>query len=587
MRLVFKSQEYAAVLVDAVGDRPEAGFGVLIPVSRARFILENHFDEGPRGQTDLRDLWEEFYGDLEAHQDCAHLCSDVLEHLGDKLGEGQRLFVFEVAEGLGPTRTRVEVPSPPAQASAAEEPPPEEEEEPRIVSVEWVETSADAVRPANDIQFVNIPKDSKYLHGEVVRNVDQLGVFPRIKVRFDKEGVHAFTVKLVPGSGNSVYSAEEQGKESAFSYSDAEEALDTDGNGEFIIEDLLSLAAAGDDTWTVQAEDQCGNTVTSRPLKTKKLIWITELKMPGLPVASSISAFKTQFSSNGYTVIDGDEVAMPMIENIGSSSSQFLAAASTAYRSSGIRDKEPYTVAVAYTNHLAKKGRSGPLRKTGVTVGPGAAPVRIPVLLNVAGELKRKPLWNNLVTGEGWFVTASYFSSAGGFPTSLAESTLTPSGDWASAPGYLNLIDVDVTGLPAGTGTIVLRVNLVKGMRAGLSYRRKNLIVTSAMSYWRGKSTPKQNQVLIHEMGHKVGMIPKSTDSLTPPPYQYTEHQHVGSHCHNGVALPAGQQTAFPNGSQGTTCVMFGATNGVSTFCSECGPLVKKLDSSDGWGQPL
>jgi hypothetical protein len=29
--------------------------------------------------------------------------------------------------------------------------------------------------------------------------------------------------------------------------------------------------------------------------------------------------------------------------------------------------------------------------------------------------------------------------------------------------------------------------------------------------------------------------------------------------------------------------VMFGATNGVSAFCSDCAPVVQKVDVSDGW----
>jgi type VI secretion system secreted protein VgrG len=78
-------------------------------------------------------------------------------------------------------------------------------------------------------------------------------------------------------------------------------------------------------------------------------------------------------------------------------------------------------------------------------------------------------------------------------------------------------------------------------------------------------------------MGHKVGMVPDGT-TLDATPNQYTGKGHVGSHCHTGLAV-----LATYSGVDGSTCVMFGATNGLSAFCADCARAAKKVDLSAGW----
>ena len=130
-----------------------------------------------------------------------------------------------------------------------------------------------------------------------------------------------------------------------------------------------------------------------------------------------------------------------------------------------------------------------------------------------------------------------------------------------------------------------------------------------------------QNSILIHEMGHKIGMVPDGSD-LDEGKYHYTNKGHVGGHC--GRIKKSRKNTDFiskrelesiedmtkyPSYSytHKTTikipvCVMFGGggyfyeyyygpsggsikkeKKSVKKFCASCSEAVKKIDLSEGW----
>jgi hypothetical protein len=121
-------------------------------------------------------------------------------------------------------------------------------------------------------------------------------------------------------------------------------------------------------------------------------------------------------------------------------------------------------------------------------------------------------------------------------------------------------------------------------MRGGLSFGGGNLICVCTVAWWSKESTSGQNETMIHEMGHKVGMVVKGTgkDPDKVATWYDNSKGHVGNHCHNG--LPAAQKR-YDNKGDGkkATCVMYGAGNGVSAFCGNCSPAVRKQDVSGGW----
>jgi hypothetical protein len=131
---------------------------------------------------------------------------------------------------------------------------------------------------------------------------------------------------------------------------------------------------------------------------------------------------------------------------------------------------------------------------------------------------------------------------------------------------------------------LTLKVDWVNRMRGGLSFPNGNLICVCTRAWWKTESTADQVQVMIHEMGHKVGMVPDGTGVLPDKPATYYDAKgHVGPHCHEGI--PAGQ-AKYDSRADGNAskCVMYGATNGKTAFCAKnCAPVIKKVDLTAGW----
>jgi hypothetical protein len=140
---------------------------------------------------------------------------------------------------------------------------------------------------------------------------------------------------------------------------------------------------------------------------------------------------------------------------------------------------------------------------------------------------------------------------------------------------------VDVAALPAGTGTIQLRVNVVDRMRMGMSIPDGNMICICTKVWWGSVDAAEQTSVAVHEMGHKVGMVCEGTgkqpDKVTT---LYQNKGHVGNHCY----FDLGELDSY-SGVDGNQCVMYGAiaTPPLTAFCEKCLPAVRKMDLSPGW----
>ncbi len=461
----------------------------------------------------------------------------------------------------------------------------EEEEQPedvaKLVSVDFLDGSDTAVLAGAGRQIVNLPAADKWATASGV-NKDRLSNKPRILVKFDKPGAHTVKLRLKPGGSNSAYTDTEKNRNGNFKFADQWTSDYTTGqDGTLIITDM-KIAAGGDDEYEVEAKDKNNVTATSGgKIKTERMLFYIELKMRGLTsVAPDTALMRSEFQSNFITLRHLGSAEMDLIENIGANDdASFKSKALTAYNTSAdAKDMEPYCVAVAFTSHLAVKN-TGTVTKTGVTVGPTAPKVEIDIVgpgLNKPAVDKRY-LWKNIVTGESWFVSCKFENGTTKVQTSIpVDKCSSGTSDMSSK------VEIDVTGLPAGTGDIALQVNWVDRMRGGLSFNGGNLICACSKAWWQNKAAARQNEVLIHEFGHKVGMVANGTGKLPDKVSTWYDGKgHVGDHCHNGVPLTT---TVF-NSTTGTTCVMFGATNQKSAFCANCKPAVRKMDLSAGWSR--
>jgi len=278
---------------------------------------------------------------------------------------------------------------------------------------------------------------------------------------------------------------------------------------------------------------------------------------------------------------------MKHMENISTGdSSTFKSLARTAYDTSAdAKNKQPYCVAVGYTDHLAVKN-SDIVEKKNVDLG-GAKSVSI----KIKGKgkkvttIKERALWKDIVKGESWFVSCKYKADGTSTWKDIPEAKCKAVQKAGYPKGYCNVVEVDVSSLPKGKGAIRLKVNWVDRMRGGLSFPGGSLVCICTRAWWQDKSTTSQNQTLIHEVGHKVGMVADGSGNLPDKvATHYADKGHVGDHCYNGN--PAGESnyntSAFRKNS---ICVMFGTTNGKTKFCGNCHPTVRKLDISKGWNK--
>ena len=300
-------------------------------------------------------------------------------------------------------------------------------------------------------------------------------------------------------------------------------------------------------------------------------------------MATDIGSVKGEFGAHGLELIELPAVEMDHIQNVSTDDEDaYENKCKTAFNGSPGKGKLPYAVAIGFTDQLAVKNPGVELTRLGVQVGPDQGPVVVPVVANGMrsgdGPATRS-LWKDVVDGQGWFVSAT-FTPDGKSAINLTEADCTPVPFAASTPSDCTKIEVDVSKLAVGSGTLKLQVNVVDRMRGGLSFGG-NRICVCTRSWWKDRDTAAQLQTMTHEMGHKVGMVCDGARKLPDKPDTYYKDKgHVGSHCHFGLPV----LDSYSNASN-PKCIMFGsnATGRPSNFCENCAPAVRKMDLSAGW----
>jgi hypothetical protein len=459
----------------------------------------------------------------------------------------------------------------------------------KLIKVELLDGAEDKFLPANGSQFVNLDRDQKWVDNTSVTSLGRLGHKPKIYVEFDLPGVSEFTLKAIPDGGNTVYTDDEKTRNTLFKFIEEEKTYQTESTGKLIISDAF-LNVGGENTFHFEVKDTQGTTLQTKQLKTLRKMFVQEIKMTGdagKSASSSLNTVVAEYKKQGFVVETLPEKTMPEMENIDVSDSEsYKSAVKTAYQSSDGKKKEPFTLVVGYTSHLAVKTTGRQLSKVDVPVGPESPSI----VISVAGPgktnpaIKKKYLWQKIVTGEGWFESAKFVDSTSGAETTIDEKYCKAIPYSSTSPNKSYKVKIDVSKLPCGVGTITLTLTWVDRMRAGLAFGGTNLICVCTKGWWKDKSGERQNEVIIHEMGHKIGMVPGGTGKLPDKTDTFYDKSkgHVGTHCHHGI--PAGQ-TRYDGAADGalSDCVMYGATNSHSAFCEHCTVAAKKQDINAGW----
>jgi type VI secretion system secreted protein VgrG len=224
-----------------------------------------------------------------------------------------------------------------------------------------------------------------------------------------------------------------------------------------------------------------------------------------------------------------------------------------------------------------------------IAVGPGCNPTQITIASQPdASTLISEAyfLWQGVEPGESWFVSAR-FIKAGGSKTdviNIPPEKCTPVPINSASPHVAQAVQIDVSTLPPATGTVELIVNVVDRMRAGISFSGGNLICVCTKAWWSPVDAKMQNEVIVHELGHQMGMTADGEGKLPDKTASWYDNAkgHRGNHCFHGLSPTLARYDSDADGSL-SKCVMYGATNGLSDFCINCAPAVRKVDLSDGW----
>ena len=494
---------------------------------------------------------------------------------------------------------------------------------PHLTSVEFLdgEEIVDGVAQpkkmiADSIQYVNLPREDKFVDGTVVKNIDRLGRKLRVKVEFSQRGTHEFWLGFDSTVVHTnIYSTTEKDRNNKYNYQEFEIHGTTDADGTKIIEcdstQVATIASGpidyasgvelyttvgGKDKFKIKARDNCGTIKYSKMIETRRLIYIQEFKMnssatsttPLPSITPSLNILKSEYLNHGIELKDLPVKSVPYMPNIANSNLPTLK--SYVNLTPG---KQPYVIGIVYTGHEAMKDSNvshppvgSPEVSITYPVGTGQAPIVKDVKkLNGSSTY----LWKNIESSEDWFVLAQYIPDGGGSPISIPKSRVTPIPEYPVLI-YPHLVDrckkisIDVSHLPTGRGKIKILLNVVNRFRGGLSLGSANLVCICTKAYWKNSSSSAQNNVTIHEIGHKVGMVADGT-GIKPDKVQtyYLAKGHVGAHCSKGLSTTQLSTTDYKPFVSSSTCVMFGTTNGFSDFCIHCAKAVKKTDITGGF----
>jgi hypothetical protein len=358
----------------------------------------------------------------------------------------------------------------------------------------------------------------------------------------------------------------------------------------------LYTTVGGKDKFKIKARDNCGTEVSSKTVETRRIIYIQEFKMnssvtsttPLASITSSLNILKSEYLTHGIELIDLASQSIPYMSNIANSDLATLQGNVNI-----TSNKQPYVIGVVYTGHEAMKDRNVPHPPLGSSAASITYSVGIgqPSIVKDVKKLNGDStyLWKDIEPSEDWFVSAVYIPDGAGSPILIPKSRIIPIPEYpVSTYPHLsdrcNQISIDVSHLPTGTGKIKVLLNVVNRFRGGLALGSTNLVCICTKSYWQKSSSSSQNNVTIHEIGHKVGMVSDGT-GIKPDKVSsyYWATGHIGAHCSTGLSATELITTDYKSHTSSSTCVMFGTGNGFSNFCVNCAPAVKKTDITGGF----
>lgn len=396
-------------------------------------------------------------------------------------------------------------------------------------------------------QWVNLPKDKKFAEdGITLERCGKLSV----ELTFEKDDIPVmYKAKVTPvGSDNAVYSDEEKKRNPNFKLTQG--TIGISDKKTITLEDI-QLPAAGGNKYKIEVKDDSGNVVsTSVEVETRRKLYYQVVKMKDMK--ATISILTSHLEDEFWSPSKKHYIKLKQIKSKGDISGysnfdvhqqdEIPALTKKNYST----NKDPFCFVVTLVDQMAASGRKK-IEELNLTIKKGK-PISVLIL---------KDIWLNLdkpdIPEAKWLFSAKFVEDTTGKIFDLINY-VTPDGK--------HTVKVDTSNLPdKAKGKIELDVKIVDRFRTGLSFN-KNLICIATRVFWEQRIDGDMKQTLVHEAGHKIGMVANGKGKL--PKKQTTHYYMRGDHCNSNI----------------NTCVMYESIhpNVNNRFCSVCNKSIAKLD---------
>lgn len=450
-------------------------------------------------------------------------------------------------------------------------------------------------------QWVNLPKDSKYEESGITK--DRLGPVT-VELEFKKsKPMKPWKLKVTPLAGNIEYSRREMGRNPhfklksimSFGVSDATKVL---------LEECLHLPAAGGNKYKIEVKDGDGKTVgTATELEARRKLYYQVICMKGV-TAPSLTDMEDGFwnpAKKYYLKLacPKPQGEMTYYKNIKSANWEGTRGRQDMFKQAKknykLKDLHPFCFVVVCSKMIGSSKDvtfKYPFTLWGKLFARGDEELEVTIPGDQALWFDIDDIDDKKDGGQGdWLVSEITFNDGKAAPIQLsrADVTLGPkTGRWHQKIKVKLKADLRYK-IKKREGMLEIAVKVVGGFSGGYSDPMANFITIGSAGWEAAYSEAKKVQILIHEVGHKVGMVADGRDrapAAAPNLYGHirtgpnsNNKGHSGPHCEKGITYTAATKTWA--GTPG--CVMFGATSGggkatPKTFCSDCDNVVRKLD---------
>lgn len=414
-------------------------------------------------------------------------------------------------------------------------------------------------------QWVNLTVNNKW-KGEGLTDRARMGEIAHIRLEFaEQRRASAWVSKM--GILNAEYSNTEKRRRLGFRVRDyTRRRIVTNSRG--VANLILRVSLAGGDIFLIEVEDREGNTLQSDEINTRRKLYYQVIKMTGVTAvtAADLTAMQNEFwneAENIYIkmVQHHPNQTIPARRNFNDEDRAVRRLVERQTRAKYNKSKNPYSFVV-----LAVKRNGIPKDESGTIAATFDA-------ANTFTLRTTDVLFDVVDPAESYFKSLRWRANTGGRVINIPQNKCTRVGR--------NQININTTGYPQTAGRLSYRMRVLGFNGAGFSSASNNFTVVASEDAITGaaSSSAQIMATLVHEIGHKIGMVPgpqgtRSLDKQTATYYDGRGHQ--GGHCRHGAPLLANYSNAA---GINPDCTMFGDIRAATTsFCVECKKSLRKLD---------